>query len=174
MNKQTKHYLYVGLILASIGLVVAAAITGVNFLTKDRIAQNEKDAKDLARSKVFEDCKFNDEIKIENKEYLVSYSTATREDFEIGDVYFTSGKNMYGSISMMVGIYINGEIGRISLVENTESYAQTIVDNYLKPYNDNPSQDKLNNVTCGATYGAKLIKSMAEKAQEDYLERKGL
>ena len=171
MNKQTKHYLYVGLILASIGVLAAALIVGTNLITKDRIAQNEIAAKNKAMGEVFNDATFGDEVKIEGVEYLVSYSDASRGNEALGSVYYTTGKNLYGSISMMVGIYTTGEIGHISLVENTESYASTIEDEYLYPYNDGTRQ--LEDVKCGATYGAKLIKSMAEAAQNHFKERNG-
>lgn len=174
MNKQVKHYLYVGLILASIGVAAAALIVGTNLITKDRIKQNEIAAKNKAMNEVFNDATFGEEVAIEGVEYLLSYNNASKDGEDIGSVYYTSGKNLYGSISMMVGIYTTGEIGHISLVENTESYASTIEDEYLTPYNADPSQENLDDVKCGATYGAKLIKSMAEAAQNHYKERKGL
>lgn len=174
MDKQKKHYLYVGVILASIGIVTAAAIVGVNALTKDTIAKNEKESKEKAMRAVFADCSFSETVDVKDTEYVVSYTTAFKDETEQGDVYYTTGKNMYGSISMMVAIYTNGDIGHISLVENTESYASTIEDEYLTPYNSNPSKENLDDVKCGATYGAKLIKSMADAAQTHYKERKGL
>lgn len=174
MNKQTKHYLYVGIVLASIGVVVSAAIVGVNYLTKDKIAENQKILKDYARREVFPDCEFDEEVSIKNEEYLLSYCTGYKNDKEFGDVYYTSGKNMYGAISMMIGIYTSGELGHISLVQNTQSFASTVFDNYVTPYNQNPSSSKLDDVKCGATYGAKLIREMALKAQSHYKERKGI
>ena len=174
MDKKIKHYLYVGLVLASIGVAAAALIVGTNMITKDRIAQNEVIAKNKAMSEVFSDVTFGEEVKINDVEYLVSYADAYKGEEEFGSVYYTSGRNLYGSISMMVGVYSNGEIGHISLVENTESYASTIEDEYLLPYNENPSQENLDDVKCGATYGAKLIKAMAESAQKHYVERKGI
>ena len=174
MDKQVKHYLYVGAILAGIGILSAAIIVGTNFITKERIKQNEIAAKEKAMGEVFPDASFGEEVPIENVEYLVSYTDASKDNTSIGSVYYTSGRNLYGSISMMVGIYENGSIGHISLVENTESYASTIEDNYVIPYNLDPSEEKLDDVKCGATYGAKLIKNMATAAQNHFKERKGL
>lgn len=172
MDKQKKHYLYVGTVLACIGIVVAASIVGVNALTKDTIAQNEIKSKNKAMNNVFKGCSFGETIYIENVEYLVSYTTAYKEDIEQGDVYYTTGKNAYGSISMMVAIYLNGELGQISLVENSQSFASTVEDNYVTPYNNN--ELKIDDVKCGATYGAKLIRDMAHSAQNHYKERKGI
>lgn len=172
MDKQKKHYLYVGFILASIGVVISAAIVGVNALTKDKIAQNEKENKDKAMNQVFPNCTFGETTNIENVEYLVSYTTASKENVEQGDVYYTTGKNMYGTISMMIAIYTDGNLGTISLVENTQSFASTVEDSYVKPYNEN--KQSIDDVKCGATYGATLIKNMAKAAQNHYKERKGL
>lgn len=172
MDKQKKHYLYVGLVLACIGVVTSAAIVGVNELTKNRIVENQQKSKNEAMAKVFKDCQFGETTNVEGVEYLVSYTTATKDGVEQGDVYYTTGKNMYGGISMMVAVYLNGNLGQISLVENTQSFASTVEDNYLKPYNNN--KRSIDDVTCGATYGATLIRNMAKAAQTHYKERKGL
>lgn len=172
MDKQKKHYLYVGIVLACIGVVVSAAIVGVNALTKDKIAQNEKDSKEKAMRNVFPDCTFGETTNISNVEYLVSYTTASKSGTEQGDVYYTSGKNAYGAISMMIAIYVNGQLGNISLVENTQSFASPVEDNYVNPYNKN--EITIDDVRCGATYGATLIKNMAKAAQNHYKGRKGL
>lgn len=173
-KKQVRHYLYVGAILAGIGILSAAVIVGTNLITEQRIKENEIAAKNKAMGEVFSDCTFGEETKISDIEYLVSYTDAFKGELEYGSVYYTSGKNMYGSISMMVGIYVNGEVGHISLVENTESYASTIEDEYLLPYNENPTEESLDATKCGATYGANLIKDMAKAAQNHFKERKGL
>ena len=54
-------------------------------------------------------------------------------------------------------------VGTYTIV-NEQTYASTLVDNYLVPLN-NGSRD-LDDVTCGATYGAKLVRDMVNEAQE--------
>ena len=172
MDKQKKHYLYVGTVLACIGIVVAASIVGVNALTKDTIVKNEMESKNKAMNVVFQGCSFGETTDIVGVDYLVSYTPAFKNDVEQGDVYYTTGKNAYGTISMMIAIYTTGDLGQISLVENTQSFASTVEDNYVAPYNNN--ELKIDDVKCGATYGAKLIRDMAHAARNHYKERKGI
>ena len=78
---------------------------------------------------------------------------------------------MYGKITMLVGISTTYEIGHIYMVTNEQTYATTLVDNYIDPYNED-SHD-LDDVSCGATYGATLIKDMAKQAQNYAIDKLG-
>ena len=66
---------------------------------------------------------------------------------------------------MLVGISSSFEIGKIYMITNEQTYAQTLTDNFINPYNNQEKQMNDVDVVCGATYGAKLIKNMAEEAQ---------
>ncbi len=77
----------------------------------------------------------------------------------------TSGKNAYGAISMLVGVE-DGNLGQFILLEDTQTFASTLEDNYVSVYN--AGEREYSDVSCGATYGAKLIRDMASEALEDY------
>ena len=85
----------------------------------------------------------------------------------------TTGSNSYGKISLLVGFNYyqipGGEVceyvfDSISVIVNEQTYASTLVDNYINPVNDNTRNYE--DVSCGATYGAKLIRDMINEAKE--------
>ena len=51
----------------------------------------------------------------------------------------------------------------IYVVTNEQTYASTLVDNYINPLNH--GDVNLDDVSCGATYGAKLVRSLITAAQ---------
>ncbi len=173
MNKNMKKYIITSLTLCAIGAAAALVIGGTHLLTKDRIAQNEKEKQKKALKEVFESAdKFSEaanDFVISKHNYLQNYYIAYSEEVELGYVYLVDGKNAYGEISLMVGITDAG-IGQISIITNTQTYGTTLEDNYITPYQNGTSS--LDDVSCGATYGAKLIQSMTKQANEDYLARK--
>ena len=72
-------------------------------------------------------------------------------------------------MSLLVGIYSDFSLGNIYVLENTESYATTLQDGYLTPYIQ--AEDKeavIDNVRCGATYGAKLCRDLILTARNHY------
>ena len=52
----------------------------------------------------------------------------------------------------------------LSVIVNEQTYASTLVENYIDPLNNEP--EKLNDidVKCGATYGATTVKDMINEA----------
>jgi len=165
-----KKPLKVGLILMGIGGISAGLIALTNFLTENTIKQNEIKKKQQACSEIYKDASFSEEKAISDKQYLISYTEANKDSNLLGYIYYTKGKNAYGEISMMVGINFDSSINRnLVLITNTQSYAQTLVKNYVDPFKSGDIE--IGDVKCGATYGAKLIKSMVEAAQADFNER---
>ena len=178
MKENVKIYLRAAIVLSSIGAVSAGVIGAVNLITKDRIAQNEVNATNKALADIYENASFVEDSEFEKQEgvqmdnfkvNLLSRYEAKKEEELLGFVYKTSGKNSYGEIVMLVGINDQG-IGRISFVSDTQTYGSTLEDEYLYKYNNNKRE--LDDVSCGATYGAKLVKDMAKAAENDYLSRK--
>ena len=173
MNKNMKKYIVTSLTLCAIGAAAALIIAGTHLITKDRIEQNEIEKQEKALKEVFDNADSfsdkKDEFVISNHSYLQNYYIAYSQKVEIGYVYLVDGKNAYGEISLMVGITDAG-IGQISIITNTQTYGTTLEENYITPYQNGTSS--LDDVSCGATYGAKLIQSMTKQANEDYLARK--
>lgn len=175
MKDSTKKYLKVSITLGAICGVSALLIGAVNLLTADTIKANENAAVVKGLQNVYPDCDdFGDKQVVDGKTYVVSYWIAKENGTEVGYVYRTSGKNSYGEITMLLGLSGEGSFGTMYLITNTESYAGTLVDNYVNPYNNGDDKDTaIDEVTCGATHGATLIKDMAYEAKADYVSRKG-
>jgi len=71
---------------------------------------------------------------------------------------------MYGKISLIAGFDVaTHNFMSLYLVSNEQTYASTLVDNYVTPLNSGDRD--LEDVSCGATYGAKLIRDMVNEAK---------
>ena len=89
------------------------------------------------------------------------YKVNDNKDSQIGWAIKTTGSNMYGKISLIAGFNDEKVFLGTYLVVNEQTYASTLVKNYINPLNDGEDVD----VHCGATYGAKLVKNMIDEAQ---------
>lgn len=174
------HCLKVGGILCAIGATSALLIAATNMLTSKAISDHEKQKEELALKEVFvdnegkvpEDLVIGDKTELNDSKYskLLSYwnpkstNEKENEDKKYGYVFKTEGsdKNNYGTITMLVVINNDYSIGKISIVKNTESYATTVQKDYVDEYNK--GNRPLTDVSCGATYGATVIKEMSESA----------
>ncbi len=167
----TKKYIITSLTLCALSAVAALAIAGTNMLTKSKIENNTKQAMEKSLKEVFPNAlsfsEKKDDFKFESK-YLVNYYIAYEDENkanEVGYVYYVDGRNSYGEIALMVGVNQTG-VEQISVVINTESYASTLEDNYINPFIS--GSGSLDDVSCGATYGATLIKNMTDASLQDY------
>lgn len=161
----SKKYILTAITLGVIGAASAALISLTNLVTRDAIEKNKIDKINKGLAMIYdENSKFSEANKIDgDTKYLDSYYVASKNDTKIGYVFQTTGSNMYGKISMLVGIDLTYNVGNVYLVVNEQTYAQTLTDNYVNPLNDGTRA--LEDVSCGATYGAKLVRTMAEEAQ---------
>jgi Na+-translocating ferredoxin:NAD+ oxidoreductase RnfG subunit len=169
MNADLRRYLKVGAILCLIGGISALFITGANLLTAEKIKENELQKQEEALAEVYPSAvSYSDETTLSYYTYLTNSWFAYGDEAKsqtIGTIYKASGKNNYGSIALLVGVNATG-LGRISLITNTETYGDTLVTNYVNPYN--AGTRKIEDTSCGATYGAKLIYAMAKEALAAY------
>lgn len=175
MKDQTKHYLKVGGILGAICAVSGLLIGLTNLLTAETIERNVLLKKESSMKEIYDSAvAFSQEENLPNsyqycKSFYIAYSDDAKTN-EIGTIYYTKGSNAYGTISLMVGINTNGTVNtNIQIIENTQTYATTLEEEYILPYQAN--ERELDDVKCGATYGAKLIKSMIDEAKTAYGER---
>ena len=168
----TKHYLITAITLGLIGAASAALIGVTNLITKDKIVQNEIDKVNAGIKDIFgtdasvksesnlTDAGFDNEYKYVNYLYTVSI-----DENNTGYAFRTTGSNMYGKISLLLG-FEGTSYGFIGLyvVTNEQTYASTLEEKYLEPVND--GNRDIENVSCGATYGAKLVRDMINEAKE--------
>jgi len=161
-----KKYILTGVILGSIAAVAAGLIAATNLITAKKIKQNELDKINAGLATIYgNDAKVKDEADLENYEYSVHYYAVENSQSEfLGYAVKTSGSNMYGKISLIAG-FDNATHAFMSLymIVNEQSYATTLVEKYIEPLNKDSS--KLDDVTCGATYGAKLVRDMVNDAK---------
>ena len=168
-----KHYVIVSLTLGIIAACSAGLISVANLITKNRIAQNEVNKINSGIREIFgknaiissefdkKDAGFVNEYKYVS--YV--YEVADDSENEIGYAFRTTGSNMYGKISLIVGYRTNGQLLMgFTVVTNEQTYATTLVDKYITPVNDKTRA--LDDVNCGATYGAKLVRDMVEEAKK--------
>lgn len=179
-----KRYAYVSLVLGGIALICALLIAAMNMLTSPVIAKNEEAKIKDTYIKIYSDYYKNEEVDFtkDDKGYIRSKVIAYDKDNNIlGYIYTTSGKNSYGEISLMIGVS-NLEVVDVEFLTNTESFASTVnshlKNNYpskeesaiiISPYGNSDTVDVFNldldeveniDTSCGATFGATLIKNM--------------
>lgn len=188
-----KNYLRISVILGAIALVCAAILAALNMLTSPVIEKNDEKKEtetiqaiysnyDSEKSTVESLDGLNDSI---TKKIIAKDSS----DKVLGTLYTVTGKNAYGTITLMVAISTNNTVYQVEFLENGQSFASTVnshvKSNYhsskeevyeLNPYSDGNqvevgelTQDDVKNVNvkCGATYGATLVKDLVNIALAD-------
>ena len=172
MKISWKRAFGVGGFLAGLCGVLALAIAGTDLLTRDTIARNKLEKEQNGLRKIFGgDANYGEATPLEDAEHptLVKYWTVQENEKTLGRVYSAKGKNAYGEVALLIGVYSDFTLGNIVAIENTESYGQTLEDGYLLPYSQsNDKESAVEKVNCGATYGAKLCREMILAAKSHY------
>ena len=168
-----EHYVIVSLTLGIIAASGAGLIGLTNLVTKEKIAKNEANKISAGICEIFgenaiilqEFDKNSANFAHEYKYVTYIYQVADDSQNELGFALKTTGSNMYGKISLIVGYQKSSQafLG-FTVVTNEQTFATTLVDNYIRPVNTGIRD--INDTTCGATYGAKLIEAMVMEAKE--------
>ena len=173
-----KKYILTGVVLGSIAAVAAGLVAVTNLLTEKKIAQNEANAISKGISSIFGESEIKDEGKVSDQNYVTYFYQVDykKSDLEMhGFAFKCEGSNMYGKISLIAGFDSSSNFISLYLVKNEQTYASTLVDKYVVPLNEGNA--KLEDVKCGATYGATTVKEMVEEAKEvskDFWSRKNV
>lgn len=159
-----------GLIAASSALLIGLT----NAITAPRIEENKKNEV-LKKLKV---C-FGEDVEIDTANqkdwtaekpapvYVKTSYPASKDGASVGTLYQMRGTNSYGVIEMMIGVYEDDTLTRMTFVENGQSYKTTLETNYIEPFNNAADKNAaLENVKCGATFGATLIRDMVNEAKQ--------
>ena len=171
MKLSWKRALYVGAFLGGLCGVLGLAIAGGDLLTRETIAANlvAKENAGLKKAFAYDGAEFSEPTAVTNNDRINKYWTVRLASEEIGRVYSVSGTNAYGNVSLLVGLEIDTSLYGVVVLENTESYGQVLDENYLEPLIGADDKDSaVNNVTCGATYGAKLCRDLINEAKNHY------
>lgn len=162
-----KHYILTAVTLGAIAAASAGLIGLTNLLTKKQIQKNELNSFNAGITALFGDQASVDmEYKNEGGGKYIQewYWVHFENQQESSYVFKTSGSNSYGKITLLVGFDDAKRFVGTYTIVNEQTYATTLVDNYLVPLNEGNRQ--LDDVSCGATYGAKLVRDMVNEAQE--------
>ncbi len=188
-----KNYLKISVVLASIALVCALILASLNMLTSPIIAKNDEKKETETIQAIYENYD-SSKSKVESIDGLNSAITKKitakdSSDKVLGTLYTVTGKNAYGTITLMVAISTNNTVHQVEFLENGQSFASTVNShvktNYhsskedvyeLNPYSSGEevvigdltdSQVGSIVVKCGATYGANLVKELVQIALTD-------
>ena len=169
-----KQFIITSITLGAIAACSAGLIGLTNLLTRDKIAENERNKIVSGISKIFgQYSEISEELHIDEYNLTVDHNYLdeiyvvgdSRNDDILGYAFRTTGSNAYGKVSLIVGFNKTDlSFKRLSIVTNEQTYASTLEDNYINPLNKDPN--KLDDVTCNATYGAKLVRDMVNQATE--------
>ena len=158
-----KKYIVTAITLGVIAASSGALIGATNLIIKNRIAQNEKNKINAGIVEIFgENASVGDPSKIENHKYVKEGYTVWINGYASAFAYKTTGSNAYGKISMIVGFNLDCTFAGVYMISDEQTYASTLEDNYVTSINSGGNVD---DVKCGATYGATLVKDMINDAQ---------
>ena len=168
MASNMKKYLITAVTLGLIAAGGALLIAGTNMLTRDAIKANETKAINNGLAAIYdtESLKTSEATLDKEFEYVISsyYEVKDEADAPLGYAFKTEGSNSYGKISLIVGFNINYVYKGVAVIENGQSFASTLNKKYLNPLvKEGKTIDEVD-VSCGATYGAKLVRNMVNSA----------
>ena len=171
-----KKYLMTAVVLGSIAMASGLLIGATNLVTSGPIAAYEKNQINNGIKAIFSDCEHlyysNDEdIEIDKDNPYVNhiyylYDGTNENDYDnafVGFALKTEGSNSYGKIALIVGFDASANYESISVIKNEQSFASTLNKKYINKVK--VKEREIDDVSCGATYGAKLVRDMIKNAQ---------
>ena len=187
--------------LGIISLVCALLIALVNMLTSPIIAANDKKTELETCKAIFaeynedsSESKSDSDLSGKNEAIIKIIYAKDSNKTDLGTIYKVTGKNAYGTITLMVGINADNQVCQVEFIENGQSFASTVNNHVLASYPSSESTDvhvgaysagnteKVGtldsanvdsiDVKCGATYGATLVKDLVKIALDDAKEAK--
>ena len=167
-----KKYVLTAVTLGLIAMASGLLIGATNLITAEKIEKNNQLKIEEGINDVFHIDKKHDAAVIFDRgdvdgynyiKHVYEVTCVAPGAYKDGYAFLAEGSNMYGKLSVIIGINGYFELSGVSIVTNEQTYASTLVENYINPLNEG-SHDYLD-VKCGATYGATLIKDMIEEAK---------
>lgn len=192
-------YFKISATLGAIALVCALLIALINLVTNPVIETNDKTTELNTCKEIFDkydesksESKSGNDLSNKNEAIIKIIYAKDSDGKSLGTIYKVSGKNAYGTITLMVGIDSQNRVCQVEFIENGQSFASTVNNHVLENYPSSESTDvhlgayeKSNgekvssletskidgiDVKCGATYGATLVKDLVKIAQNDAKE----
>lgn len=169
MANNMKKYILTGVTLGLIAASGALLIAGTNMITRDTIAENEQKSINNGIATIYGEGVKAKEYDLGNVEYKYitkCYEIRDTEDFISGYAFRTDGSNNYGKVSLIIGFNASVKYMGLSVVANEQSFASTLKKGYLDKIKDGSQTVDDVDVSCGATYGAKLVRDMVNEAED--------
>ena len=164
-----KHYIITSITLGAIAAVSAGIIGLTNLITRGPIAKNEQKRIKKGIAEIFgENAEIVNEFEINDKDYkYLVYGYEIKNDESEANKYAirTLGSNTYGKVSLLIGVSSDSSeadfvFNRLTVIVDEQTYASTLEDEYIDVINAKPTQENIDDVSCGATYGATLVRDM--------------
>lgn len=177
-----KKYSITALILTLIAGICAALIASVNLLTAPIIEKNNNEKKENLCHQIFltYDSE-NSKVETEHfqsdriQEAILAYDSS--HEF-LGYIYTVSGSNSFGNITLLVGITADEKLVGVRFITNGQSFSNEAATHLNTQYKKDMTLDNIldldlsnADVTAGATYASKLIRSLVEDAFKDIAVR---
>lgn len=170
-----KFFLKIGLTLLAICAVVAGLLAAINGLTKDKIAENEKDAVAQYIEQIFGDNFASYEETDGSAVNVEAVYMVKLKDGRDAYCFRATGNGFGGAVTFIIGTDTEGNLVGIKTLSHSETpgVGTKAVDNdagYLENYEGVAAADAGSvDAKSGATYSTKAIKS-AVAAVADYLD----
>ena len=162
-------YFKTAIVLCIICGLCAVLIAFINYLTAPIIEKNKIEAQNKACSEIYPNSQY-EEVGLDGANDAIEKKWHATGNGTEGYIYSLSGRNAYGTISLLVGINLDGSVEKVVLTTNTQSFASKVKNHVKSTYNNGPVADLASvDTTCGATFGATLVKELIQIALDDYL-----
>lgn len=173
-----KKYITTALVLTLITALCAALIASMNLVTSSIIDKNNENKKASLCQEIFKDYDAESSELVSEGfssssilEKIVAYDSNSSL---LGYIYTVNGSNAYGEIELLVGITEEYTLAGVRFITNGHSFANEAESHLNNQYNSGMSLDDIFNidltssdVTAGATYASKLIRTLVAAAFED-------
>jgi len=182
MKDFTKNLIKTSLTLMIIAGGSTILIGAVNAITAPVIADNTAKKENKSLAVVFDDTDVSDtyasrtldsavaaKLKYVQKVWDV-YTDKSKSTF-VGTIARCAGTNQYGSVDFLIGFKGSDyQLSKLVMISDTMSYKGKLEPGYVDPYNaaadGTDKEAALENVKCGATFAASLIRDCVNEAKK--------
>ena len=183
MSPDKKKYVITAIILGVIAMSSGVLIGLTNLVTKGPISEYEAKQINKGIEEIFsghdniycskDENKDKDIEKDENNNKYINhvyyvYDGTNENDSDnafVGYAFKAEGSNNYGKIALIIGFNSSNNYENIYVIKNEQSFATTLNEEYVEKVKK--GDRNIEDVSCGATYGAKTIRDMIKAA--DYV-----
>lgn len=179
-----KRWTLTALVLTLIAAICASLIACINLITAPIINKNNALKKENLCQEIFTDYSSSKSKAINDgfaDSYISEVILASNESgVFIGYIYTVSGSNAYGEIELLLGITKDYKLAGVRFITNGQSFSSEADSHLNNSYRQDMTEADVDNidlsnsdVTAGATYASKLIRSLVKVSFEDAKGRGG-